>query len=327
MNDKLLIKILFLIIFIFILAPIIFFLLKIIYKSVIPKKDLAKRYGERSWVVITGASRGQGKHMAEEFAADNFNLILIGSERSFDTAKSIKAKHPNCQIKVIVRDFSKSLHDDDWWKEIEDIFDGTYDISILVNNVGQRTASNPSHLQNDNKIRQSMITGTYPQVRLTKLALNFMIERLKNKPQYKCGVIFNTAQCIHPTFLLSQFYSTGEISVPYLSVYEAANAFGFYHANSLIKEYELSHPNIDMINIMPGAVLTENTEFLNETPFAVDVKIFAKNIVRLLGNWRGATCAHWGHDLSSLLIGLGPWEKDPMLRKVGLTLSENLQDK
>jgi len=326
MNDKLIIKILILIIFIFILGPILIFILKIGYKQFVSKKNLSERYGEGSWVVITGASRGQGKHMAEEFASDNFNLILIGSERTFNTAEFIKKKYPNCQIKVIVRDFSQSLHDENWWEEIEKVFDGTYDISILVNNVGQRTASNPSHIQNDEKIRQSLITGTYPQIRLTKLALNHMIKRLKIKPQYKCGVIFNTAQCIHPIFLLSQFCSTGEISVPCLSVYEAANAFGFYHANSLIKEYELSHPDIDMINIMPGAVITENTEFLNETPFAVDVKTFSKNIIRLLGNWRGATCAYWGHDISSLLISFGPWEKDPMLRKVGLNLSENLKN-
>ena len=326
MNNKTIIKLLLLIIFIFILGPIIMFMLKVGYKQFVSKKDLPDRYGNKSWVVITGASRGQGRYLAEEFASDNFNLILIGSERSLNTAKYIRSKYPNCQIKVIVRDFSKSLHDENWWNEIEQIFNGQYDISILVNNVGQRTASNPSHVQNDEKIRQSLITGSYPQIRLTKLALNHMIQRLKLKPQYKCAVIFNTAECIHPTFLLSQYDSTGEISVPFLSVYEATNAFGFYHANSLIKEYKVSQPDIDMLNIMPGAVITENTEYLDKTPFAIDVKTFAKNIVRLLGNWNGPSCAYWGHDISSLLIGFAPWKKDPMLRKVGLTLSENLKD-
>ena len=324
MDNKTIIKILILIIFIFILGPIIFFLLKVWYKTFINKKDLQKRYGNKSWVVITGASRGQGRYLAEEFASDNFNLILIGSKRTLITANLIKSKYPNCQIKIIYRDFSKSLHDENWWQEIEQVFDGRYDISILVNNVGQRTASNPSHIQNDEKIRQSLITGSYPQIRLTKLALNHMIKRLNLKPEYKCAVIFNTAQCIHPTFLLSQYSSTGDISVPFLSVYEAANAFGFYHANSLIKEYEISQPNIDMLNIMPGAVITENTEYLYKTPFAIDVKTFANNIVRLLGNYNGPTCAYWGHDISSLLIGFAPWKKDQMLRKVGLTLSENL---
>ena len=42
------------------------------------------------------------------------------------------------------------------------------------------------------------------------------------------------------------------------------------------------------------------------------------------GNWRGATCAYWGHDISSLLIGLAPWIKPGILREVGQTLALNL---
>ena len=315
-------KILLLIIIIFIIGPIILFLYQIGYKYYVSEKNLAERYGKNSWVIITGASRGQGKYLACEFASRNFNLILIGSNKTNNIAEYIRNKY-NVQVKVIIKDFSDSLNNN-WWDNIEEIFNGQYDISILVNNVGNRSASNPSHLQSDIKIRNSLITGTYPQIRLTNLAIKFMIERKKIKPEYKCGIIFNTAQCIHPTFLLSPYSFTGEISVPYLSVYEATNAFGYYHANSLYKEYKESNPDIDLLIIMPGAVITENTEYLKSTPFAVDVKIFSKNIIRLLGNWQGPTCAYWGHDISSLLIGLAPWTKDKMLKKVGLTLSKNL---
>jgi len=314
-------KILLIIIFIFILGPIILFIGQIIYKSTVSCCDLIKRYGANSYVVITGASRGQGKYLAYEFAKRKFNLILIGSTRTNETADYIRNKY-KVDVVVIIKDFSNSL-DNNWLIEIEEAFN-KYDISVLVNNVGNRSASNPSHLQEDNKIRNSLITGTYPQIKLTNLALKYMIERLKNKPNYKCGIIFNTAQCIHPTFLLSQYYLTGEISVPYLSVYEATNAFGYYHANSIIKEY--SKYKIDMLNIMPGAVITENTEFLKDIPFAIDAKTFTKNIIRLLGNWNGSSCAYWGHDISSLLIGLAPWKKDELLKKVGLILNKSLND-
>ena len=314
-------KILLIIIIIFILGPIILFIGQIIYKSIVPCCNLIERYGKDSYVVITGASRGQGQFLAHEFAKRKFNLILIGSIRTNDTANIIRETY-KVNVIVIIKDFSQSL-DNNWFLEIEEVFKNN-DISLLVNNVGNRSASNPSHLQADDKIRSSLITGTYPQIRLTNLALKYMIERLKNKPEYKCGIIFNTAQCIHPTFLLSQYYQTGEISVPYLSVYEATNAFGYYHANSLIKEYK--EYNIDMLNIMPGAVITENTEYLKDIPFAIDAKIFAKNIVRLLGNWHGATCAYWGHDISSLLIGLAPWLKDKLLKKVGLILNDSLKE-
>ncbi len=314
-------KILLLIILIFIVGPILFYIYQIGYKYNVPEKNLSNRYGKGSWVIITGASRGQGKYLAYEFAKRNFNLILIGRNSTNDTANYI-LKNYNVQVKVIIKDFSESLNND-WWNEIEDIFNN-YDISLLINNVGNRSASKPSHSQSDDKIRGSLITGTYPQIRLTNLAIKFMIERNKKKPEYKCGIIFNTAQCIHPTFLLSQYLLTGEISVPYLSVYEATNAFGYYHANSLYQEYKDSNPEIDLLIIMPGAVITENTEYLKDTPFAVHVEKFSKNIIRLLGNWQGPTCAYWGHDISTILIGLFPWTKEKMLKKVGLTLSKHL---
>ncbi len=281
-------KILLLIIIIFIIGPIIVFIGQIAYKYYVPCCNLIERYGKDSYVVITGASRGQGQLLAYEFAKRKFNLILIGSIRINNVADIIKNKY-KVNVIVIIKDFSQSLDSSNtWFNEIEEVFKN-HDISLLINNVGSRSASKPSHLQDDDKLRGSLITGTYPQIKLTNLALKYMIERLKNKPKYKCGIIFNTAQCIHPTFLFSQYYQTGEISVPYLSVYEATNAFGFYHANSLIKEYKKY--NIDMLNIMPGAVITENTKYLKDIPFAIDARTFSKNIVRLLGNWHGATYA------------------------------------
>ena len=307
-----------LIIFIYVIGPILWILCKIIYKALVPERDLQQRYGAGSYAMITGASSGQGKQLALGLAKRGFNLVLIGSARTLDTITEIKRHYPECQIQHIQRDFSKSLTDPDWWPEIENCF-RVLDISILVNNVGQRSSSNPSHKQDDGQLRASLITGTYPQIRLTQLACQHMSQR----PSNSC-IIFNTAQCIHPTVGLAA-YITGEISVPYLSVYEAANAFGFYHDNSIITEYGASNPAIDMLNIMPGAVITENTGYLANTPFAVPASQFCSNIFRLMGgNWRGATCAYWGHELSVLLIGLAPWVKPYILQKVGRVISLEL---
>jgi short-subunit dehydrogenase len=272
-------------------------------------------------------------------AARGFNLILIGSPRTHQTAANIQSRFPNCQIRVVERDFSLSL-EQNWWPEIEEIFHNEkYDISILINNVGQRTANRPSWEQPDEDIRKSLITGTYPQIRLTNLALKHMTRRAKQQlmkptgePRYKSCVIFNTAQCQHPLIGLASYLPSGYISVPYLAVYEATNAFGYYHANSIISELaELSQSDIDLsaeidlLNITPGAVITENTPYLKDTPFAVPVDIFCGGIFRLMGgNWRGPTCAYWGHDLSAILIGIAPWLRQGMLAKVGRTISGEL---
>jgi short-subunit dehydrogenase len=322
---------------IYVIGPIIWLLAKIIYKSGVPERDLAQRYGPGSWCVVTGASRGQGRVLATGMAKRGFNLILIGSARTHDTAKQIQQQYPSCQIWVVERDFAQALSDPEWWQEIEDIFrGGKYDISVIINNVGQRTASRPSHQQSDRDIRASLITGTYPQIRLTNIALEHMTRRQKmqalkpaGEPRYRSCIIFNTAQCQHPLVGLSTYLPSGEISVPYLSVYEAANAFGYYHANSIIAELSQPESNlsgeIDLLNITPGAVVTENTPYLKDTPFAVPVDQFCAGIFRLMGgNWRGATCAYWGHDLSGILIGIAPWFRAGILKTVGKTISGEL---
>ena len=325
--------------FVFVIGPIIWLLIKLLYKLLVPERDLATRYGPGSWCVITGASRGQGRVLANGMAARGFNLILIGSPRTHITAADILARFPQCQIRVVERDFAKSMDDPDWWPEIEEIFrGGKYDISMLINNVGQRTASRPSWQQPDANIRASLITGTYPQIRLTNLALEHMFWRAKLQsikpafePRYKSCIVFNTAQCQHPLVGLATYLQSGDISVPYLAVYEATNAFGYYHANSIITELSNSSNNpkisdeIDLLNIMPGAVITENTPYLKDTPFAVPVDTFCAGIFRLMGgNWRGATCAYWGHDLSAILIGIAPWFRQTILEKVGQTISYEL---
>ena len=328
---------------IYVIGPIIWLLGKLVYKACVPERDLAARYGPGSWCVITGASRGQGRVLATGLAKRGFNLILIGSSRTQQTASQIQQQYPSCQIRVVERDFSRALHDPEWWPEIEEIFrGGKYDISVLINNVGHRTASNPSYQQSDQDIRASLITGTYPQIRLTNLALEHMTRRQKMQalkpvgtPRYRSCIIFNTAQCQHPLVGLSTYLPSGEISVPYLSVYEATNAFGYYHANSIISELAgLSQSSnghdfsqeIDLLNITPGAVITENTLYLKDTPFAVPVDVFCGGIFRLMGgNWHGATCAYWGHDLSAILIGIAPWFRAGILKTVGETICNELK--
>jgi short-subunit dehydrogenase len=218
------------------------------------ERDLAKWYGRGSWVVITGASRGQGRQFALEFAGRGFNLILIGSARTGVVIKEINTLYPGVKIKFLEKDFSQSVSPD-WWDDITPLFvgGGVYDISILINNVGQRSASKPSHVQKDMELCGSIITGTFPQVKLTNLALEHMTRRLVHNPNTHCAIVFNTAQCMHPVMGLAQYYSP-EITVPYLSVYEATNAFGFYHANSIIAEYsgQPAYKNIDFLNITPG---------------------------------------------------------------------------
>ena len=301
------------------------------------EKNLLERYGVsdtiKPWVAITGASSGQGYELALAFAQRGFNLLLIGSKRTDNTIEKIRQDYPLVETKVIYKDFRQAFQDD-FFDDIQTAFDALGDnLAVLVNNVGHRVGWNPYHKMDSSKIRDTIATGTLVQSRLTHMVipiflrrkeLNEQIDTSTNKNKYNNSALINiTAQCMHPNFLFGITMSN-EISVPYLSIYEAANAFGFYQSNSIYKEYQ---GQFDILTITPGAVITENTQCLTNTLFNVNSKVFVKNIMKMIGNVQGTTCAYWGHALSNYLINLAPNLKDGMLKKVGLTIAQDYMQK
>ena len=209
------------------------------------------------------------------------------------------------------------------WTPVDDIQAAVapLDVAVLVNNVGHRTGWKPYHEAPPESLSATIACGTLVQARLTHLLLPQLLARLSNHPQRRSAVVFVTAQCSLPNAgLAAPGYAENPITVPYLATYEASNAFGYYHAASLIKEYTPEHPRLDLLNITPGAVLTENTAHtLSGTPFAVSADAFVGTVMRFLGGnvANGSTCAHWGHALSAAFVGVAPWRKEPTLREVG----------
>ena len=292
-----------------------------IYKYFFIKElNLLERYGNHSWVIITGAGSGQGYDFAIEFAKRGFHILMIGSKRCKHTQDFIHTHYPNVKTKLIVKDFRKAF-EDDFFKDIETkIKHIGLNNAILINNVGHRVAWKPYHQMNPKYIRDTIATGTIVQSRLTHMLIPYFLER--HKKGIKSALINITAQCIHPNFLFG-ITMNNEISVPYLSVYEGANAFGYFQGNSIYKEYE---GVFDILNITPGAVITKNTTYLSGTPFHIESQLFVENIIRFLGNIQGTTCGYWGHALSNYLINFAPFLKDKMLNDVGETISENFMN-
>ena len=188
-------------------------LLQGIYKYfLISELDLVKRYGQKTWVIITGASSGQGKDFALEFAKRGFNILMIGSKRTIRTEKEIKEKYPMVETMIIYKDFRKAF-ENNFFDDISDaIQQKNGKISVLINNVGYRTAWKPFHEMPSELIRDTIATGTIVQSRLTQLVIpNFFIRK---EHGFKSALVNITAQCLHPNYLFG--ITTGnEISVPY----------------------------------------------------------------------------------------------------------------
>ena len=78
--------------------------------------------------------------------------------------------------------------------------------------------------------------------------------------------------------------------------------------------------------LTPGAVVTENTKYLEKTIFSVDSNKFVNNIIKFLGNVNGTTCAYWGHGFTLILINFFPFIKNRILKKVGDTISKEYME-
>ena len=313
-------KILYIIVIVFVYQLLLFTYssCKFLHQHFIMKEaNILEKYGENSYVIITGGSSGQGKQFALNFAKRGFNIFLIGSERSKKTINEINKSYPKIKTELIIKDFRESFKKN-FFNDIEEKIkklDGN--ISILVNNVAHRTAWDPYHKMPSQLINDTIAVGTIVQSQLIRICIPYFLKR-----KSKNCIVNITAQCILPTYGFGQILSN-QLSVPYLSVYESCNAFGHYHANSIIKEYKKYKNQLDIINVMPGAVITENTQFLKNTIFAIEDVKFVNNIMKIVGNGYGNYYGHWGHELSTLLINMFPMFKDPILHKVGKTIADD----
>ena len=281
------------------------------------EKDLTKRYGEGSWVLITGPSSGMGERFAYEFAERKFNLLLVGSKRTKKVIKDLSKLYSGILIKFIEVDFSDSFKDtffDPIQKEVDELGSKW---KVLINNVGYRTACDDYTQMSITEMKKTIAVGTLVQSKLIQMALQVF-----TKIPSPTAIVNITAQNSVCTDL---FAIQNDISVPFLACYEASNAYGYFHAKSVYLEIKDKYPQIDFLIITPGAVVTKHTEpVLKDTVFSVDVNTFIKNIIRLMGNKNGIYCAHWGHSMSGAFLNLFPFfDKESVTNKIGSDFANN----
>ena len=281
--------------------------------------NLQKRYNG-GYAVITGASSGIGKYISYELAKRGFNLVLIGSIRNGVTKRWLSTRFPSIDIVVLEVDFSQS-YQPHFFNRISSVLD-RYDMSILVNNVASRSGWTQFEYMPEESINQTIAVGTLPQVRL----MQYAIRRFQGRPM--SAIMTITAQCVHNTDLLA---IQPTLTLPYLSVYEATNAFGYFHANSVYKELQKRGltKRIDFLNITPGAVITERTKEMLSNVFSMSIqaKAFAKNCIGLLGVVQGVHNAYWKHHISSFIVNVVPFAKEHILHGVGKRIATTYQKK
>lgn len=191
-----------------------------------------------NWALITGASEGIGRELAELFAADRHNLILVARNeaRLNLLATELRARH-GIEVKVIAKDLSDAAAP-------QEIFDALRDtpVAILVNNAGRGWHGAFA----DTGLEQSlaiMRLNMEALVRLTHLFVQPMRAR-------RAGRILNVASIAA--------FQPG----PMVNVYYASKAFVYNFSYALA--VELKDSGVTVTTLCPG---TTHTEFFTRGNF------------------------------------------------------------
>jgi 17beta-estradiol 17-dehydrogenase / very-long-chain 3-oxoacyl-CoA reductase len=245
---------------------------------------------KHGYVLVTGASDGIGKAIAQEFLKKDFKVILLS--RSLEKLQSVKKElislHPNSTIEIIAADFSKSHRNSlEFYGELSQKLN-EYMISVLVNNVG----SGDYHFLNNltfESIENEIGVNVYPGTIITHGLIPGFLQRRTALGQR--SLIINISSVSEETLF------------PGGTVYSATKRYNAFFSEGLRYEY----PEIDIVTVKPGAIRTQMMikNGFTGLPLQVDPNSYAK---ALLGGLRtGVNYGHWKHKLFSNIIGLMPY--------------------
>jgi short-subunit dehydrogenase len=191
-------------------------------------------------VLITGASRGLGKAIADIFAAHGHDLYLssVNEVKLYRAVEELMTRFPNSTIKAKAFDLGK---------KDEAIALGSWAsksagrIDVLVNNAGN-FAPGGVHDEPDGALESQIETNLYSAYHLTRSVLPGMMEQsLVNNSR---GHIFNMCSIAS----LNAYKSGGSYSI---------SKFALYGFSKNLRE-EMKQHAIKVTSVMPGAVMTDS---------------------------------------------------------------------
>jgi short-subunit dehydrogenase len=185
-------------------------------------------------VIVTGASKGIGKSVAEIFAADGHDLFICSHNEVnlYKAREDLGNRFPTVNIHAKAFDLSKKeevISFGEWCLQ-----GATPD--ILVNNAGLFEPGNV-HDEAEGVLESQMAINFYSAYHLTRTVLPLMMKR-------KCGHIFNICSIAS----LGAYKNGGAYSV---------SKFALYGFSKNLRE-EMKPHQIKVTAIIAGAVLTDS---------------------------------------------------------------------
>ena len=185
------------------------------------------------WALVTGASAGIGKALAEQLALGGTNLVLTARRRDRleSLAQSLRTKH-KIHTEIFVADLT-------WASAPKEIFDFTeekrFAIDLLVNNAG---------------------FGQYGELHQVE------VERLLDMVEVNCSAVLHLTRLYLPAMVAKR---SGDVlivgstasfqAVPYISTYAATKAFDLFLAEGLAEE--MKPHGVRVCALCPGTTESE----------------------------------------------------------------------
>lgn len=211
-------------------------------------------------ILITGATSGIGYEMAQQLAAQKFDLVLVA--RRLDKLQRLKAlleAQHGIHVHIFAKDLSNSLQAIALYEEVKE---SKLEVTMLVNNAGVGVYGEfiNTDLQTELRMIELNVSSV---VALSKLFVQDMLVR-------KQGRILNVASLL--SFL----------PFPYYSVYSATKAFVLAFSETFAAELEGT--GVQIVTLCPGPVDTAfNTDAMWKTNAYKANKPIAASVVAQQG--------------------------------------------
>ncbi|CAI2375721.1 unnamed protein product [Moneuplotes crassus] len=223
--------------------------------------NVQERYGQGSWILVTGATDGTGKATAIYAAKEKgMNVVLVGrnKDRLLKAEKEVRTANSSIDTRIYEFDFNKSTEIKDFMKISEEFKD--LDISIFFSNAGVMTTKCIRDLSLE-EIKEMTETNIHGPSILTKIFTDRFAKRDKRSAIMIMGSV------------------AGCTPLPNNSQYGATKAYLISFSKAV--GYEISD-KIDMIVSTPGFVKTKLNGYA-ENPLAVSPTHQAASLFKDLG--------------------------------------------
>jgi 17beta-estradiol 17-dehydrogenase / very-long-chain 3-oxoacyl-CoA reductase len=246
------------------------------------------------WALITGSSDGIGLGFAHELAAKNFNIILHGRNpvKLSNIQSLLSTQYPNVQFKVVVAD--SSLTGPEMLTDIERIVDSLKGVhlTVLVNNVGgPPPGMSPLYTTfGESKVKDIDATIAL-NIRFTALLTNKILPLWKDTSSPR--LILNVG-------------SIAEIGAPLAAVYGGTKAWITSWTKGMRREMKGEGRDVEVLAVLPLLVTGVSFRKKEAGVMLPDIRMFARNCLRLVGCGRAVVLGWWVHAIEVWLFDLVP---------------------